>query len=164
MYTSRGLSVKRPELARRAGRRCLDADSPRQASELRRVLRQRVGLELVEDLEPMLDGAQMNVRSREQPAEVGRQVAPLGEAKDRLQRVRLAQPRVVAAVKELEGLDDELDLADAAAAELDVRRLAALSLDDPVDLRLHVADRRHHLPVEPGAVGGLAGEGPVARA
>ncbi len=103
----------------------------------------------------MLDGAQVLVVPREQPAEIGRQVPALGEPEDRLQGVRLAQPRIVAAVEELERLDDELDLADAAAAELDVRRLATLGADRAVDLGFHRADGRHDARVDPGAIDGL---------
>src|SRR5262249_22339788 len=63
---------------------------------------------------------------------------------------------VVAPVEELERLHDELDLADAAAPELDVGRLAALRADGAVDLALHRADRRDDARVEPRAIDGLA--------
>src|SRR6185369_4716490 len=89
------------------------------------------------------------------PAEIGRQVSALGEPEDRLQAVRLAQPRIVAAVEELERLDDELDLADAAAAELDVRRLATLGADRAVDLGFHRADGRDDARVDPWAIDGF---------
>src|SRR2546428_209958 len=93
---------------------------------------------------------------------VARSAVRLGRRRPR--RGRRSQQGMVAAVEESEGLDDELELAIPAATELDVRRLATLGLDHPVDLRLHVADRRHDLRVEPGTVGGLARERSVARA
>src|SRR5439155_5375270 len=67
------------------------------------------------------------------------------------------QPGVITAVEQLERLDDELDLADAAAAELDVggQRLAA-ALELPVDLLLHGADRGHDARVDAGPVDDLA--------
>src|SRR5262245_63819668 len=96
----------------------------------------------------MLDGAQVDVSLREQPAEIGRQIPALGEPEDRLQRIRLAQPRVVAPVEELQRLHDELDLADAAPPELDVRRLVSLDAKGAVDLALHRAHGRDDPLVE----------------
>src|SRR5262249_7512992 len=68
---------------------------------------------------------------------------------------------VVAPVEKLERLHDELDLADAAAPELDVGRLAALRADGAVDLALHRADRRDDARVEPRAIDGLARQADV---
>src|SRR6185295_6686554 len=64
--------------------------------------------------------------------------------------VSLAEPGVVARVEELERLDEELDLADAAAPELDVRALRAASRDRAVDLALHAADLADHRRVHAG--------------
>src|SRR5262249_26940961 len=164
MHRRRDRAVARLELARGARRRAGHAHAPGEPSELARVLRQRVRLQLVENLQPVLDGSQVLVVAREQAAEIGRQVAALGEAEDRLQAVRLAQPRVVASVQKLERLDDELDLADAAASELDVGRLAALGTDGAVDLRLHRPDGRDDARVESRTVDGLARQGAEARA
>src|SRR5262245_44974920 len=47
--------VLRLELADRARRQPLEAGAARQAPERLRIIRQRVGLQLVEDLEPVLD-------------------------------------------------------------------------------------------------------------
>src|SRR5262249_11825753 len=129
-----------------------------------RLLRQRMGLQLVEDLQPVLDGPQVLVVARQQAAEVGRQVTALGEAEDRLQAVRLAQPWIVAAVEELKRLDDELDLTDAAAPELDVGRFTALGADGAVDLGLHRPDGRDDARVEARTVDGLARQGAEAHA
>src|SRR5207302_10695117 len=71
--------------------------------------------------------------------------------------VALAQPGVVATVEELQRLHDELDLTDAAAAELDVgARRPAAPAQRAVDLALHRADRGqdalvHAGPVDDGA-------------
>src|SRR5262245_27977655 len=73
----------------------------------------------------MLDRPEVDVGLREEPAEVGRQIPALGEPEDRLQRIGLAQPRIVTSVEELQRLHDELDLADTAPAQLDVRGLLA---------------------------------------
>ena len=148
--------VARPELFRGTRRRRLDADAPGQASELERLVRQRVRLELVQDLQAVLDRSQVHVGSREEPTEVGRQVSTFGEPEDRFQGVRLTQPRVVAPVEELQRLDDELDLADPAPSELDVGRLVTLGADGAVDLRLHRADGRDDPRVEPGPIHGPA--------
>src|SRR4029453_8888843 len=91
--------------------------------------------------------------------ELGRQVAALGEAEQRLERVALAQPRVVAAVEQLQRLHDELDLADAAAAELDVAGApgpAPGAGQLPIDLAFHAANRRHNALVEPLAIDDFA--------
>src|SRR3989441_10525744 len=112
----------------------------------------------------MLDRSEVLVGPGEPPAEVGRQVPALGEPEDRLQRVRLAQPRVVAAVQELERLDDELDLADPSPPELDVGRLVTLGAHSAVDLRLHRADGRDDARVESRTIDGPAPELPEASA
>ncbi len=142
------------------GRRlAADAEPPRHEPQRPRLTGQRVGLQLVEQLQPVLDGAQMHERVRERAPELGRQVAALGQAEQGLERVPLAQPRVVAAVEQLQGLHDELDLADAAAPELDV---AGAPVAGPaagqlaVDLTLHPADRRDHGRVDTGAIDDFA--------
>ena len=113
------------------------------------VLGQRVGLELVEDLQAVLDGAQVDEGIAEKAAERGREIAALGEAEDGAQRVLLAEPRIVPPVEELERLHEELDLADAADAELDVAALGVLAAERAVDGALHPADLPHDGGVEP---------------
>src|SRR3989449_891102 len=68
-----------------------------------------------------------------------------------------------AAIEELERLDEELDLADPATAELDVRRRVALRPERPVDLRLHRADRRDDPRVDARPVHDVARLGHEAR-
>ena len=111
-----------------------------------------MGLELVEDLQAVLDRAQVHERVAQLAPERVRQVAPLGEAEDRAQAVALAQPWVVAAVEELHRLDEELHLADAAATELDVTGRGVLAAEGAVDLRFHLAYRAYDGRVEPGPV------------
>ena len=120
---------------RRRGRarRPRDAETPGEPPERGRLLGQRVGLELVQDLEPVLDRAQVDERVAEEAPERRREIAALGQPEDGAQAVALAEPRVVTGVQELERLDEELDLADAADAELDVAALAALGAQRPVD-------------------------------
>src|SRR5947209_2108866 len=82
---------------------------------------------------------------------LGRRTAP--------RRAFCGPPRArsgLAAVEELERLDEELDLTDPAAPELDVGRRAARLDERPVDLPLHRADRRDDPSVEARPVDGLA--------
>ena len=78
----------REAAGRHAGRR-LDADAAGEAAELDRIVGQRVGLELVHDLQPVLDRAQVDERVREAPAEIRREVPTLHQPKERLERVAL---------------------------------------------------------------------------
>ena len=59
----------------------------------------------------------------------------------------LAKPRLLAATDELEGLNDELYLTDAAGAELDVAR-HVLARDFTLDQALHLPQRVEHSVVE----------------
>ena len=153
------------EAARGDARRGVDADAAREPAELERIVRQGVSLELVQDLQPVLDRAQMHERVREPAPEVRGEVPPLGEPEERLERVALAQPGIVAAVEELERLREELDLPDAAAPELDVARgrLGVTPAQRAVDLPLHAADRGQHALVEAGPIDDLAHEVHEAR-
>ena len=127
------------------------AEPSREPPEGGRVFRQGVRLELVEDLQSMLDGPEEDQRLAEKASERLRQVAALGQAEDGAQAVPLAQPGIVARVEELEGLHEELDLADAAHPQLDVTALDALGAEGPVDLGLHAAHRGHDVGIHPGA-------------
>src|SRR6266540_336501 len=88
----------------------------------------------------MLDRPQKDQRVAQEATERLREIAALGQPENRAQAVPLAQPRIIAGVEELERLNEELDLADAAAAELDVAALDALGTERLVDLLLHAAD------------------------
>src|SRR2546426_2131168 len=82
MDVARDGAVLGGEPLRRHARRGLDADAPGEAAELQRIVGQRVGLELVHDLQPVLDRAQMDERVGEPPAEIRREVAALGQAEE----------------------------------------------------------------------------------
>ena len=119
-------AVAAPELARRARGRRADAYPPGESAELALLGGQGVRLELVQDLQPVLDRAQVHVGVGQRAAERRRQVSALGEAEDHLEAGALAKPGVVAAVEELERLHEELDLANPPGAELHVVAPAAL--------------------------------------
>ena len=121
---------------------------PRVAAELgeagqRRLLeRQPLGLLVLNHLQPVLDPAQEHVRPAEIVDRLGADPFVGVKALERVEGARPAHLRTAAAEDELLGLDEELDLADAAAAELDV----VSGNDDPlvaahgVDLALHRMD------------------------
>src|SRR5262249_11402477 len=149
VYAARHAAMRREEsLTGRGGRRS-HAHSSAQQAELDRILRQHVDLELVKDLQPMLDRAQVHERVAQKAAERRREVASLGEAKDRAQRVALPEPWIVTAIEQLERLDEELDLADPSDAQLDVPALTVFGLDGVIDGLLHVADLTQDSRVEP---------------
>src|SRR5580704_4020565 len=94
----------------------------------------------------MLDFAQEQVGAFEIVVRRGVDPAAFRQRPQRHQRLAAAQLRVTAAGDELLGLDEEFDLADAAAAELDVvaldRDLAmtAIGLNLPLHL-VNIAER-----------------------
>ena len=88
--------------------------------ELARRLGQGLGLLVVAHLQAMLDGAQPAVGFGELVARLRCDPAFVGQLLQHVERARAAQSRAPAAEDELLGLDEELDLADAAAAELHV--------------------------------------------
>src|SRR6267142_6644603 len=108
----------------------------------------------------------MHERVREPAAEIRGEVPALGEPEERLERIALAQPGIVAAVEQLERLREELDLPDAAAPELDVARggLGVAAAQRAVDLPLHAADGGQHTLVDAGSIDDLAHEVHEARA
>src|ERR1700694_5224192 len=111
----------------------------RKALERNRVGRQRMGLLVRDHLQPMLDAAEEIISRFKIAPRVISDPAALGESGERRQGAAAAQLRVAAAGDELLGLNEEFDLADAAAAELDVvagdRNLGVATKG--VDLPLH---------------------------
>src|SRR5436853_3859817 len=87
------------------------------------VARQHVGLFVGDHLQPVLDRAQESVGRGQLVARFRVDPAALGESGKRRQRLALAQLRVPSAGDELLSLDEEFDLANAAAAELDIMSL-----------------------------------------
>ena len=130
----------------REGVAILEAGKPREALEAFAVRRQRMGLVVGHHLQAVLDGAQETVGGVEIGAGIGADPAAFGERREHRQRLAAAQFGMPAAGDELLGLHEELDLADAAAAELDVVAfdrdvlVAAIGMDLALE-RLDVGDR-----------------------
>ena len=80
----------------------------------------RMGLPVGDHLQPVLDAAEETVGARELARRAPVQMAGAGQQAQRGQRARLAQPGIAPAPDQLQRLRQELDLADAAAAELHV--------------------------------------------
>ena len=117
------------------------AEAGRDPVEIAVVGRQDVGLLVVEVLDAMLDAAQQRVGIAQARAGGALHQAAGDELVDRLQRRAGADLGKLAAAHDQQQLDDELDLADAAARQLDV--VGALGPPGGAPLRL-VA----HLDVE----------------
>ena len=106
-----------------------------------------MGLIVRHHLQAVLDGAKELIGGVEIVAGIGADPAALGERRERRQRLAAAQLGMPAAGDELLGLHEELDLADAAATELDVVALdrdvlvAAIGVDLALE-RLDVGNRR----------------------
>ena len=84
------------------------------------VARHLVRLAVEDDLEPVLDAAEEPVGVVHHVALLGAQASDSFELRDGVERVPAAHLGIFAAVQQLEELDDELDVADAAAARLDL--------------------------------------------
>ena len=141
-----------------AGRVAAVAEPAGEPAELRVGRRQGVRLAIVEDLEPMLDGAEERGGAFEDlPLLVG-EAAGRGEPPDRLERGPRPDGRRVAPREQLEKLDRELDVTDAAAARLHVGGVAPRPdrplLDPPLE-RLDAADvgAGEPAPPDPGLQG-----------
>ncbi len=86
---------------------------------------QQVRLQIEHDLQAVLDFAQEGVVFLQEDSLLVRQAAADFQLGDRFQRVAGAQIRQVAAVEQLQKLDGEFDVADAAVAGLDVLQIGA---------------------------------------
>ncbi len=84
------------------------------------VARHLVRLPVEDDLEPVLDPPEESVCVVHDVPFLGAEAADPLELRDGVERVAAAHLGVLAAMEELEELDDELDVADAAAAGLDL--------------------------------------------
>ena len=92
----------------------------------------------VEQPQPPLDVAKRPVGMHERGVIVGREVAGLVESVERGKRLGRAEPRVRAAVHQLQHLRDELDVHHAARPTLEIRRPRSLLHAEP-----HLPDRVH---------------------
>ena len=136
-----------------AGQLAGKAIEPRVAAELGEA-RQRRGLErqalrlfVGDHLQPVFEPAQEDVGGGEIGDRLGGNPLLGMELPEHVERARAAHRRAAAAEDELLGLDEELDLADAAAAELEVvaghgdQFVTARGVDLPLH-RMDVGDRR----------------------
>ena len=139
-----------------------------------RIGRQRVGLLVGDHLQAMLDAAQKIVGRGQFVARGGVDPTAGGERGQRRDRAAAAQFVMAAAGDELLGLHEKFDLADAAAAELDIVALdgdlamATIGMDLPLHL-VHVGDgrvieifapdERREIAQKPFAGGKIAGAG-----
>ena len=104
----------------------------------------------------MLEPAQEAVGVNQPRAGVGRNDVELRHHRERVDRTPAAQPRLAAAAHDLESLGDELDLANAAAAQLDVVVVVAMPAGAARALLLRLgadhlvqpAQRRHRVEVQ----------------
>ena len=123
------------------------AEEGRYSGEARLVLGQAVGLLVGHHLQPVLDPAQEAVVGNQLGSGARLDVARGGERAQALAGAAQPQRRIAAAEDQLLGLGEELDLADATAAELDVvaghldRAAAAMGVDLAL-YRMDVMDRR----------------------
>ncbi len=101
-------------------------------------------------LQPVLDPPQEAIGVAELLDRMRREQLLAREQRQRLEQAARLQRRLAAASDQLERLHDELDLADAARAELDVVAQVA-TLDLARDQLLHVAQRLEHAEVEVAA-------------
>ncbi len=108
----------------------------------RRVLGQQVRAPQLAQLQQVLDPAQEPVRRRHRRRVGAADVAAGGQRGQGRQRARLAQPLVGPAVHELQQLDRELDVAQAARSELQLPAglVRGQALDHPAAHGLHVGD------------------------
>src|ERR1043166_8731523 len=122
-------------------------EEPGEALERRRVGGEHVGLLVGDHLQAVLDLAQETISVGEVARGLRADPAAAGERREHRQGLAPAQLGMAAAGDELLGLDEKLDLADAAAAELDVVAfdrdlvMAAIGVHLPLH-GVHVGDRR----------------------
>ena len=119
---------------------------PRDRVARRRRRRDGVGLRVGDHLDAVFERAKEAVGVGEDRGIVGRDLAGVGERRQRIERRTCAQAGVAPAPDQLVDLREELDLADAAAPALEVEagsdRLAAVEMvADAQRYRLNVADR-----------------------
>ncbi len=114
------------------------AEAERDARAIQRVLRQRVGLRVTQHLQAVLHLAQEAIRLRQRRAILGGDLAGGDQRVQRRQQAAFAQCGFAAAADQLQRLHQELDLANATGAALDVVQ-AVVARDFGGDRRLHLA-------------------------
>ena len=121
-------------------RRARVAHANGQLRELAAVVGQHVRLQIEHDLQPMLELAEEAVVVFEHRPLLVREAAGFLEAGDRVERVAGANFGQRAAVEQLQELDDELDVANAAVAGFDVAQVAAFAFGALLDAALERLD------------------------
>ncbi len=115
------------------------------------VVRQSVVLLVLPGLDAVLGETQETVGIQQFGNRVVRQDLAFAEQAQHLLDRPDLQLAVASAAHQLKGLADELDLADTALAELDVR-VHALLVQLTLDHALHVADRLDHAEIDVAAI------------
>ena len=118
------------------------AESARELLQGLLLLRELPRAEAVHELELVLDRAQEHVAGGERTVLGGRQVPPRPQGPQGAQGALLPDVGVLSAEDELQELDRELDVADAAGPELDVAALPG-ALGGGLDTILHGLYLRH---------------------
>src|SRR5690606_13658762 len=127
--------------------RIVIAEENAEAAETRRIFREKLRLLVIEHLQAMFKGAEEIVGVGQLPLDFGGNLARFAEFAKRRERCRGAQVRIAPALDQLLRLAEKLDLADAAAADLDIVSLqrdfrkAFEGMDLRFD-RLDILDRR----------------------
>jgi hypothetical protein len=116
------------------------AGAPGKAAQLMLSRGKGLRLEVVEDLDAVLHHAKERIGAGKLGRLLVGEQSLLREHMQGLEGILFPERPVAAGVDELERLDEELDLTDAAVAELHVAKGLALLLHVLVDLLLHLAD------------------------
>src|SRR3954454_12809803 len=98
----------------------VETEEAREPLELLALVRQRVGLLVGHHLQPVLNLTQESIRFGQIARCLAANPAALGQIIERDQRLPATQFQMASSGDELLGLDEELDLANATAPELDV--------------------------------------------
>ena len=123
-----------------------------QLAQLVVLVRHGVRLQVAHDLQPVLQLAQQDIVFFERRAFLQRQAAGFFQPVDGRQRVARADLGQIAAVQQLEELDHELDVADAAVAGLDIPLVAPFVMRPLLDLAFQGLDAHDVGPAEVPAV------------
>ena len=115
--------------------------SPGQCPEFIILVRQVMGLPLLNDLDAMLHRAKEPVRFRQPRMVVCTDKACILQSSERLQGVLLAEDRIFSRVHQLQSLYEKFDLSNPAPAQLDV----ALPFHSPGKGRIDLLFHRHHV-------------------
>ena len=123
-----------------------------QLAQLGRVARQQMRLQVEHDLQAMLDLAQESVVLFQQRPFLMRQAAARSPTARSLPACCRCAGRQIAAVEQLQELDDEFDVANAAVAGLDIVAVGPFAVRALLDAALEGLDARDVGPAEIAAI------------